>query len=47
MELEYDIDNRDDNTTWLWIKNEAGERIGYVEVRISELVENAKENNPE
>lgn len=36
------VDNRDSNTTWLWISD-----TEYVEVIISDLVENAKENNPE
>jgi len=45
-ELDYDIDNRDVNTTWLWIKNKAGETLGYIEVSIPELMGNALENNP-
>ena len=36
------LDNRDGNITWLWISDRE-----YVEVDIAELVDNAKENNPQ
>ena len=45
-ELQYDIDNRDDTTTWLWIHVD-GKIVGYIEVCPQDLVDNARENNPE
>lgn len=53
-ELEYDIDNRDSSTTWLWIKTKEGdareECFGYIELTLQDmvdLIENIKENNPD
>jgi len=45
MEMEYEIDNRDLSTTWLWVKKD-GKKIGYIDVNIKELVQNALENDP-
>lgn len=47
MEMEYEIDNRDINTTWLWIKKGPFDEAVYIEVNPKELVKNARENNPE
>ena len=44
--LDYDIDNRDLTTTWLWIKKD-GVTIGYIEVGVLELLNNAIENAQE
>ena len=42
-ELQFDIDNRDETTTWLWI-HYGGKVVGYVEVCPQDLVDNAVEN---
>lgn len=42
-ELQFDIDNRDEKTTWLWI-HYGGKIIGHVDVCPQDLVDNAVEN---
>ena len=42
-ELQFDIDNRDETTTWLWVHYK-GKIVGYVEVCPQDLVDNAVEN---
>ena len=49
-ELEYEIDNRDEDTTWLTIADKNGTVLGHVELRLGDmfdLIVNVMENNPE